>query len=130
MQQFAHGTGIRVRLDIPATIQRLDQDTELALFRVAQESLTNIQRHSGSKSASLRIWREAGQVCLEVKNSGRGVRRKSSRNAEVDSGIGIAGMQERLGQLGGRLQVSSTSRGTAVRVTVPIHAPEHPSRSG
>lgn len=120
VEQFTETTGIRVRLDVPDNMQRLPPEAELALFRIVQESLTNVQRHSGSKTAKLGIWFETGQIYLEVKDSGRGPRPRS-RDREADSGIGIAGMRERLGQLGGSLKVSSTSRGTTILATLPLN---------
>ena len=70
---FAERSGIRVSLDLPAAIERLDRDYELSLFRIIQECLTNIHRHSGSKTASIRIVREDGALALEVRDEGRGM---------------------------------------------------------
>jgi signal transduction histidine kinase len=94
-------------------------ELEITLFRVVQESLANVHRHSGSSSASIRLWRSGREVVLEVEDRGIGVPRdklawvKTQMHAAV--GVGIAGMRERLSQLGGTLEIESSPRGTLVR---------------
>ena len=70
---FADRSGVQVSLDLPAAIERLDRDYELSLFRIVQECLTNIHRHSGSKTASIRIVRDDEALVLEVRDEGRGM---------------------------------------------------------
>ena len=94
----------------------MSRDTELALFRVLQESLTNVHRHSGSPSALIRLEREDGSVRLEVCDEGRGLPSGKRRGL----GVGIAGMRERMRQLGGRLEVESSSCGTTIRAILPL----------
>jgi len=121
---FAARTGIAVKLDIPRGLGRLGRDVELALFRVTQESLANVQRHSGSSSVEVLIHQHAGVVDLEVNDQGRGIEKtKNSDNGEFPFpiGVGIASMKERIKQVGGRLQIRSDSSGTKVRATVPMH---------
>ena len=101
---------------------RLPQDNEIALFRVVQESLTNVQRHSGSKVVRIRIRQHNDVVDLQIEDKGRGIPDGvlgQEHQAAVRLGVGIAGMRERLKQLGGRLEIVSSSRGTKVKATVP-----------
>ena len=118
---FARRSGIRVDLELPLEFGRMPQETELALFRVIQESLANIHRHSGSKTACITLNQTTDEVQLEVRDAGRGFVLTPSESAGPASplGVGILGMQERLRQLGGRLHISSNSRGTIVRATLP-----------
>jgi signal transduction histidine kinase len=94
-EQFAKRTGIQVSLEIPNDFGRLSPAKELALFRVVQESLSNVQQHSGSTTATVRISKVSLHVCLPVSDLGKG---KSSKSSD---GVGIKGMRERLRQLGG-----------------------------
>ena len=87
------------------------------LFRVVQESLANVQQHSGSATASVRITKSAGHVCVQVGELGKGM---SPRSSPSVAGVGINGMRERLRQLGGVLNIHSTSRGTLVTADLPV----------
>src|SRR6185312_252803 len=121
---FRDRSGIEVALDLPASLPRLDRDSELALFRVAQEALTNVHRHSGSPSARLAVKSSAQGIVLEIEDSGRGLRQSSARprdNAPALS-VGLAGMRERMRQIGGNVVVESSVTGTRVRASLP-HAP-------
>jgi two-component system NarL family sensor kinase len=94
----------------------------LALFRVVQEALTNIQRHSGSQQAKIRIERDSS-LTLEISDPGRGASARGPTGKEepgFKSGVGISSMQERVTLIGGRLEIDSTSHGTTVRVTIPL----------
>lgn len=115
---FAQRSGIKVTLDASPALGRLPADTERALFRVVQESLGNIQRHSGSPTAAIRIAREGAEVILEVADQGRGLDIRSDGTA-AKVGVGLTGMRERVRQLGGRFEVESSGRGTTVRAIVP-----------
>jgi PAS domain S-box-containing protein len=114
---FAKRSGVRVNLSALSDIDRLPAEMETALFRVVQESLTNIHRHSGSKVATVEVFQDDFQVILEVRDEGRGM-------AELPEGgvlgVGIRGMRERLRQLGGRLEITSNERGTKVRAVLPL----------
>lgn len=117
---FAERSGIRVSLDLPGVIERLDRDYELSLFRIVQECLTNIHRHSGSKTASIRIVREDGALVLSVQDEGRGV--PADRLAIIQSrgsGVGIRGMRERVLQLSGTMNIESDASGTRIHVVIP-----------
>jgi len=121
---FGRRTGIEVDLEISSHFGRLSEDLELGLFRVVQESLTNIQRHSGSFTAKLQLSRNPGRILLQVSDTGRGM---CSSDPEQDAaphlrlGVGIQSMEERVRQVGGQLEIESSSSGTIVRVTVPSH---------
>jgi signal transduction histidine kinase len=113
---FQARSGIAVRLEIDVKVERLPYRYELALFRVAQESLSNVHRHSGSTTARLRLQLESGTVVLQVQDEGRGL----PVEAEGEQGIGISGMRERMSELGGSLSLLSTPQGTTVTACLPI----------
>ena len=121
---FARRSGLRVDLEISGDFGRLPAETELALFRVLQESLVNIHRHSGSRKASIQLARTTDQIRLEVRDTGRGMKKTDDPLAEGPPagglGVGIPGMRERMRQLGGRLQIQSDAQGTSVIATVPV----------
>jgi|HubBroStandDraft_6_1064221.scaffolds.fasta_scaffold12774_4 PAS domain S-box-containing protein len=120
---FAERTGIKVELQLSSGFGRLKPDIEVALFRVVQESLTNIQRHSGSLRAKIRMDRNQEQLALEVSDSGRGNsgdRRSQDVELPFRPGVGLASMHERVKLIGGRLAIESSSTGTTVRVTIPV----------
>jgi len=117
---FSTRSGIQVKLEMSPRLGRVARDIELALFRVVQEALTNIQRHSGSRQAKIRIHRNSN-LTLEVSDLGRGTSVKAQRGKEkarFEVGVGILSMQERVKLIGGRLDIVSTGRGTTVRATV------------
>ena len=118
---FQERSGITVTLGAPAELDRLAVDVETALFRIVQEALTNIQRHSGSTVAHIRLEKEANQIRLEIEDEGRGLpedlREKSALTA---AGVGMAAIQQRVRELGGQLQIQSHERGTSIVVTMPI----------
>jgi PAS domain S-box-containing protein len=115
---FTQRSGIKVTLDASPALRRLPAETERALFRVVQESLGNVHRHSGSPTATIRIAREAGTVILEVTDQGCGLRVRDDGTV-AKAGVGLAGMRERLRQLGGWFEIESSGRGTTVRAIVP-----------
>jgi len=121
LQEYAEGfterSGIQVTLDASPALGRLPADTERALFRVVQESLGNVHRHSGSTTAAVRIAREGGKVILEVTDRGHGLDLRSDGTV-AKVGVGVAGMRERVRQLGGSFAIESSGRGTTVRAIV------------
>ena len=120
---FTKRTGIEVELEISPRLGRLKPHVELALFRVFQESLTNIQRHSGSLQAKIRVQRDSGKVTLEIGDKGSGISgtvRRASGKVPFGLGVGIPSMHERVTLLGGQLDIESSSSGTTVRVTIPV----------
>jgi len=123
---FADRSGITVNLELPEGFDRLPRDTETALFRIVQESLLNIHRHSESETARIRLRRAAGTLVLEVEDWGRGIPKASLKQITSGGGVvgvGIAGMSERIERLGGCLELTSSdcgATGTTVRVRLPL----------
>ncbi|MGA7685203.1 MAG: PAS domain S-box protein [Terriglobales bacterium] len=121
VQGLLERSGLEVQLDISKEFGRLPRDMELVIFRLVQECLTNIHRHSGSKTASIRIARESNQISLNIGDQGKGM--SSARLAEIlsgRSGVGISGMRERLRQFDGSMKIESDSSGTRIFVTIPL----------
>ncbi len=119
---FAERSKIKVTLDIAPDVDRLSEDYELTLFRIAQECLTNVHRHSGSFTALVRLWRTNGRVEMEVSDEGTGIKPEIQAKfaAGGSVGVGLRGMQERVRLLGGELTVQSTGNGTSVLVALPL----------
>ncbi len=123
VEGFGQRSGIKVSLDAPDDLGRLPDAIELALFRVLQEALTNVHRHSGASEAHVLIREDAGQVVLEIKDNGRGIPEEllsHFRATGAGMGVGVAGIRERAWELGGSLEVESDSHGTRVRVSIPV----------
>jgi PAS domain S-box-containing protein len=126
---FSQRSGIPVSLDLPPDLQRLPDVIEIALFRVLQESLTNVHRHSRAKSAEISVDADAEQVTIEIRDHGRGMPPHIIRQIEAETsklGVGLAGMRERIHELGGRFVVSSNDRGTTVQASIPLGV-DHPA---
>ncbi len=119
---FSQRSGIDVDLELPDTLRRLPSELETTIFRVVQESLTNVHRHSGSELATVRLEIANHHAALWVIDHGRGIpsQKLSSRSENPNVGVGILGMRERLRQLGGQLDITSSSEGTTVHVTIPL----------
>jgi signal transduction histidine kinase len=119
---FARRTGIQVALDLPDDLHRLPREAETVLFRVVQECLTNVQRHSGSPVARIRMVLEPDALVLEVADDGRGFPTAAQKIGRTGSGVGLGlmGMKERIRHLGGRLEIKSAGHGTTVRASLPI----------
>lgn len=118
---FSSRSGIQVAADVQSTIGRLPHEIEVTIFRVLQEALTNIHRHSGSTRAELRLHRTEQSVSLEINDNGHGIwpeDLQGERKAVV--GVGIAGMRERVRQLGGQFEVISGREGTLVRAVLYV----------
>jgi PAS domain S-box-containing protein len=116
---FAQRSGIQVNLELAEDFSRLPRDVETAMFRVVQEGLTNIHRHSGSSSATIRLIADAENVVLELSDEGRGMPTNLQGGTVGEFGVGIAGMRERVRQLGGRLEIVSDKHGTTLKVLHP-----------
>jgi PAS domain S-box-containing protein len=117
-----HGHGPQIRINFPRRLGRLPSHVETTLFRIAQEALINIERHSGSATAEIRFLRKSGELILEVADHGCGISKeilKQLNRGTALPGIGIAGMRERVRQLGGLMRIFSGSNGTRVRVSLP-----------
>jgi len=114
-EEFSERSKIRVDLEIPSVLERLPNNTEVAIFRIVQECLTNIHRHSGSKSAAIRMTRDNGSLVVQVTDHGKGIaKEKLPSLASGRTGVGIGGMRERLKQMGGTLNIRSGEDGTVV----------------
>ena len=130
IEGFQERSSIAVELDISPTVERLAPDTELVLFRVVQEAMTNISRHSGSSTAQIHLMRERATngdaLVLTIKDAGkgmpgvRGARQLVGQKDAFTRGVGLASMRERLEQIGGRLEIDSVVGRTTVRAVVPI----------
>ena len=123
IEGFAKRSGINVTIDLAPDRERLPMNIEIALFRVLQECLTNVHRHSGASRATVSFRRLPQATILEVKDFGRGIpaeRLVRLREASADTGVGLAGMRERLNELNGRLEIESDAQGTIMRATVPL----------
>jgi len=116
-EQFAKRSNIEVTLEIPDDFGRLSREKEIAIFRVVQEALANVQQHSGSSTATVRVGKASGHVSVEVSDLGKGM---SSEPSLASFGVGISGMRERLRQLGGMLSVHSNSGGTLLTADLPV----------
>ena len=120
---FSRRSGVGVTLRTPPKLQGFSRDVDTTLFRIVQESLTNIHRHSRSNSAAIHIDLVGNTVRMEIRDAGRGIPKRvlqSEHPATPKLGVGIPGMRERTMQLGGRMEISSSSSGTTIRVILPI----------
>jgi signal transduction histidine kinase len=125
---FAERSGIRVNLQIPETLGRLPNDIETALFRVVQQCLANIHRHSGSLVATIRVEVDDRAVRVEIRDEGHGF--SPEMLAEFHSGgrllgVGLAGMRERIRNMGGHFEVHSSAKGASVRVSLELSPKSH-----
>lgn len=119
---FSKLSGIKVDLSLPADLGRLPEHTEIALFRIIQEALNNIQKHSGADKAEIELTRTADFVSLRISDNGKGFPAElhpDSTDVSSAFGVGIQGMKERLSHLGGALEVASTKSGTTLTARVP-----------
>ncbi len=117
---FAQRSRISTTLQLPPNLARLPADTEIAVFRAVQEGLTNVHRHSGSSSCSVRVFEEDNWLHVEIQDQGKGITREKQLSlASSRGGVGIRGMQERIRQLGGMLEIKSSDSGTTVLVSLP-----------
>jgi PAS domain S-box-containing protein len=127
LKWYIHGlmdrTDLDIQIVIPSNFGRLSPDVELVLFRIVQECLTNIHRHSGSKSAVIRFTRHPSTVSMEVEDRGKGI--SPEKLAEIQSqssGVGIRGMRERVRQFNGEMNIKSNGSGTKICVSLPAPA--------
>ena len=118
---FSDRSKIKTTLDIPADLGRLPRELELCVFRVVQECLTNVHRHSGSGVADVSLARQNGALVVEVTDRGHGMNMDGAALVPTARrGVGIPGMQERLRHFGGTLEINSTAAGTSVRASIPV----------
>ena len=123
VEGFTKRTGINVSLVAFENNGRMRSEIETAFFRIVQESLTNIRRHSRSETASIRLRRTSGEIVLEIEDHGQGIKvwTDGGPTSEIcDLGVGIPGMRQRLRQLGGRLDINTSESGTIVSAVIPL----------
>lgn len=129
VEGFGKRSGIRTSLEIPDGFDRLPSEAETALFRILQEALTNVHRHSGSRSVEVRLTRDSTFVVLVVQDHGKGIPQDTLdrfKKSGVNVGVGLAGMRERIKELGGTFHLESGPKGTLLKVIVPIASAEKP----
>jgi len=121
VEEFSQRSGIKVSLEFSPTFDRFPPDLETAVFRIVQESLGNIHRHSQSPTAEIRVKADCDCLNLEVRDAGRGI--PAERQLQIKqgrrAGVGLRGMRERVTQMGGTFKIESGSRGTTVLATFP-----------
>jgi len=125
VEGFAKRSGIHVTLDLANDDSRLPMAMETTLFRVLQESLTNVHRHSGASEITVCFQRQSETATLEIRDSGRGIpaeRLARLRETSAETGVGMSGMRERLNELNGRLEIDSDGHGTTIRAVIPLSA--------
>ena len=121
VDEFSARSKILVNLQIAGDFGRLSNDMEIAIFRMVQECLTNVHRHSASDSGEVRLLRDAERVSVEIKDKGKGIPIEKQRMLSTrQGGVGFRGMRERIQQLGGRLEIRSDESGTIVKATMPV----------
>jgi signal transduction histidine kinase len=123
---YEQRSGIKVELDLGPDFGRLSDEMEIALFRVAQECLTNIHRHSGSATAQIRLSRDSDRIVLGIGDQGKGIPSTRLLDGTVVPGIGLMGIRERVQQFGGKAEVVSSAAGTTVTAVIPLRKPSAP----
>ena len=126
MDGLEQRAGIDVELDVPEDLERVSAGIELALFRIAQEGLSNVQRHAQAKKAKIRIVPDTDKITLELTDTGKGIAEETVLKLKENPamGVGIAGMRERVNELGGEFKIVSGKRGTTLSASLPINKPE------
>ncbi len=130
IQGLMERSPLEIKLNVADDFGRLPREMELVMFRLVQECLTNIHRHSGSKRALISIWREARSVSLDVQDEGKGM--SSEELSEIHSGgagVGIRGMRERVRQFDGSMSIESDRRGTRISFRIPLADDPAPSQT-
>jgi two-component system, NarL family, sensor kinase len=119
---FSERSKIKVDLHIPDDFGRYSEELELAVFRIVQECLTNIHRHSGSTTAVISLYRGDNRVVIQVQDHGKGMSPEKQKALATpgQGGVGFVGMRERVRQLGGSLEVQSGASGTTIRATLKV----------
>lgn len=119
-------SGLAIEVDVPENLGRLPADLETTVFRIVQECLTNIHRHSGSATARIAIARERETILLRIEDDGKGIPADLlARSAPSGSGVGLAGMRERVYHLNGDMKIDSSASGTKIFITFPAPTADH-----
>ena len=125
IEGFAKRSGVNVSMEIATHHERMPRSMETALFRVLQESLTNVHRHSKAAHVTVCFRHQFEKVILEIRDDGCGIERERLvrlRETSAETGVGLAGMRERMHELNGTLEMESEGRGTTIRAVVPLRA--------
>jgi len=117
VEGFSQRSGIQVHLQVEDSLGKFPAEIEISIYRIVQECLTNIHRHSGSPTARIRVERQATEIEIEVQDDGKGMPIEENTNG---AGVGLAGMGERARQLGGTLEIKSDGKGTSVLTRLPL----------
>ncbi len=126
VEGLARRSHVAVTLDVAENLGRLQNDMELGIFRLVQECLTNIHRHSGSKTALIRVAREEESVRIEVQDHGRGISPEHLLEIQsYGSGVGLKGIRERIRQFRGEMKIESNRSGTSVIVLITMPKETH-----
>ncbi|MGA8621550.1 MAG: PAS domain S-box protein [Candidatus Sulfotelmatobacter sp.] len=123
--EFAKRSGIKVKLDLPEGLDRLPELAEIALFRILQESLTNVHRHSGSSAVEISLKASEHQAVFTVRDFGRGMAAQLIQGSQTNGdhfGVGLSGMRERVNDLGGNFEIQSGGNGTTLTASIPLAA--------
>jgi len=126
VDEFAKRGGVKVTMSINDIAERLPRSIELALFRILQETLTNVYRHANAESVTVEVTCHNDKVFLTIRDNGKGIRPEVLRKfrSGMAAGVGLAGMKERVAELNGQLQVESNAHGTTITATLPTTACE------
>jgi signal transduction histidine kinase len=121
VDEFSKRSGIKVHLDCEDSLERLSSDMETAIFRIVQECLGNVHRHSESQTASIRLEINGDRAYVEVRDQGKGIPDNMQEELKTKGhlGVGLRGIRERIVQFGGELQIDSSSDGTVVSAVIP-----------
>ena len=125
IEGFAERSGIPVNLDIPPGLRRMPAEIEIALFRALQEALTNVHRHASTPKVDIRLALDPNQIRMEIQDYGQGIPAEILRHLDTGvgkTGIGLAGMRERVRELGGSFTIGSSNQGTLLTVVLPLPA--------
>jgi signal transduction histidine kinase len=123
VEGFGKRSGIKTSLNIPENLNRLPESVETALFRIMQEALTNVHRHSGSGAVEITLTVNDTVATLVVRDFGKGIPQdvlQGFTNSGTNVGVGLAGIRERVKELGGGLEIRSSAAGTVVQAAIPI----------
>jgi PAS domain S-box-containing protein len=122
------GSGIRVELEMPRSFGRLSDEMEMAIFRIVQECLTNIHRHSGAATAKIQLVPSKSNILLKIQDDGKGIsREKLAGIRQKRSGVGLTGIRERVRHFDGTIEITSDGCGTTVAVSLPRHDRSEPA---
>jgi signal transduction histidine kinase len=125
LEGLSERSGIEIRLEVdPPELGRLKPDLETAIFRIIQEALTNMFRHSGAQNGRVRLSEKEGHVVVAVSDDGKGLEEQVVQLRPESVGVGIGGMRQRVSELGGRLRLANAHPGAIVEVVIPSRRQE------